>query len=95
MLRSTLESMAPDGQDSPHIVVLTPGIFNAAYFEHAFLARSMGVELVEAASSSQCPTGGGCGDPRYVDNRTHHPTPEGLFRGRDPPTPPRLVNDQG
>ena len=35
------------GEDSPHIVVLTPGIFNAAYFEHAFLARSMGVELVE------------------------------------------------
>ena len=47
MLRSTLESMAPSGQDSPHVVVLTPGIFNAAYFEHAFLARSMGVELVE------------------------------------------------
>ena len=47
MLRSTLESMAPDGRDSPHIVVLTPGIFNSAYFEHAFLARSMGVELVE------------------------------------------------
>ena len=46
MLRSTLESMAL-GEDSPHIVVLTPGIFNAAYFEHAFLARSMGVELVE------------------------------------------------
>ena len=47
MLRSTLESMAPGGKDSPHVVVLTPGIFNAAYFEHAFLARSMGVELVE------------------------------------------------
>lgn len=47
MLRSTLESMAPDGRDSPHIVVLTPGIYNSAYFEHAFLARSMGVELVE------------------------------------------------
>ena len=47
MLRSTLESMAPGGGDSPHVVVLTPGIFNSAYFEHAFLARSMGVELVE------------------------------------------------
>ena len=47
MLRSTLESMAPDGRESPHVVVLTPGLFNAAYFEHAFLARSMGVELVE------------------------------------------------
>ena len=47
MLRSTLASMAPDGGSSPRIVVLTPGIFNSAYFEHAFLARSMGVELVE------------------------------------------------
>ena len=47
MLRSTLESMARDGRDLPQVVVLTPGIFNAAYFEHAFLARSMGVELVE------------------------------------------------
>ena len=47
MLRSTLESMAPGGGESPHVVVLTPGIFNSAYFEHAFLARSMGVELVE------------------------------------------------
>ena len=47
MLRSTLESMAPGGRDDPLVVVLTPGIFNAAYFEHAFLARSMGVELVE------------------------------------------------
>ncbi len=47
MLRATLESMAPVGVDSPHVVVLTPGVFNSAYFEHAFLARSMGVELVE------------------------------------------------
>ena len=47
LLRATLDSMAPDGRADPHVVVLTPGIFNAAYFEHAFLARSMGVELVE------------------------------------------------
>ncbi len=47
MLRSTLESMAPPGCSKPHIVLLTPGIYNSAYFEHAFLARSMGVELVE------------------------------------------------
>ncbi len=47
MLRSTLESMAPAAADAPQVVVLTPGIFNSAYFEHAFLARSMGVELVE------------------------------------------------
>ncbi len=47
MLRSTLESMAPTGRRNPLVVVLTPGIYNSAYFEHAFLARSMGVELVE------------------------------------------------
>ena len=47
MLRATLESMAPAGADSPQVVLLTPGIFNSAYFEHVFLARSMGVELVE------------------------------------------------
>ncbi|MCY4176811.1 MAG: circularly permuted type 2 ATP-grasp protein [Acidimicrobiaceae bacterium] len=47
MLRSTLDSMAPGGKDAPHVVVLTPGIYNSAYFEHAFLARAMGVELVE------------------------------------------------
>ena len=48
MLRATLESVAPvPAGDSPTIVVLTPGVYNSAYFEHAFLARSMGVELVE------------------------------------------------
>ncbi len=47
-LRSTLESVAPDTSKSePTICVLTPGIYNSAYFEHAFLADSMGVELVE------------------------------------------------
>ena len=33
--------------DTPEIVVLTPGIYNSAYFEHAYLARQMGCELVE------------------------------------------------
>ena len=50
MLRSTLESMAPAGSaggGAPRIVVLTPGMFNSAYFEHVFLALAMGVELVE------------------------------------------------
>jgi uncharacterized circularly permuted ATP-grasp superfamily protein len=42
----TLRSLAPL-QDDPSIVVLSPGVFNSAYFEHAFLARQMGVELVE------------------------------------------------
>jgi uncharacterized circularly permuted ATP-grasp superfamily protein len=47
-LRLTLESVAPSGLDrEPTVVVLTPGIFNSAYFEHSFLADQMGVELVE------------------------------------------------
>ncbi len=48
MLRRTLEDVAPPtAGDHPNIVILSPGVFNSAYFEHAFLARSMGVELVE------------------------------------------------
>jgi uncharacterized circularly permuted ATP-grasp superfamily protein len=46
-LLSTLRSLAPDGRTEPNIVLLTPGVYNSAYFEHAFLARQMGVELVE------------------------------------------------
>jgi uncharacterized circularly permuted ATP-grasp superfamily protein len=47
-LLKTLESVAPQGLDrEPVIVVLTPGIYNSAYFEHSFLADEMGVELVE------------------------------------------------
>ena len=46
-LRATLEYLAPDGVDSPRVVVLTPGPYNSAYFEHSFLAQQMGVELVE------------------------------------------------
>ncbi|MHC5653084.1 circularly permuted type 2 ATP-grasp protein [Stappia sp.] len=49
MLRETMESVAPLHCDrKPRLCVLTPGIFNSAYFEHAFLADSMGVELCEA-----------------------------------------------
>ena len=47
LLLSTLKSSSP--VDDPCVVVLTPGHFNSAYFEHAFLAREMGVELVEGA----------------------------------------------
>ena len=48
LLRATLEEVAPPSSgDHPNIVILTPGIYNSAYFEHAFLARAMGVELVE------------------------------------------------
>ena len=46
-LLATLQSLAPPGIDDPVVVVLTPGVRNSAYFEHAFLARLMGVELVE------------------------------------------------
>jgi uncharacterized circularly permuted ATP-grasp superfamily protein len=42
-----LRSIAPPGCDDPTVVVLTPGIYNSAYYEHSFLARQMGVELVE------------------------------------------------
>ena len=42
-----LEYLAPDTVNRPAVVVLTPGIYNSAYFEHSFLARQMGVPLVE------------------------------------------------
>ena len=48
LLLDALRHVAPAAAgDDPTVVVLTPGVFNAAYFEHAFLARQMGVELVE------------------------------------------------
>jgi len=46
-LLATLHSVAPRGQSDPSIVVLTPGVYNSAYFEHAYLAQQMGVPLVE------------------------------------------------
>ena len=48
MLLSALRSSAPASDEQPTVVVWTPGTFNSAYFEHAYLARQMGVELVEA-----------------------------------------------
>ena len=47
MLLETLRSVAPASVNEPMVVVLTPGMCNSAYFEHAFLAQQMGVELVE------------------------------------------------
>ena len=47
LLLKTLRSVSPEGVDNPTVVVLTPGIFNSAYFEHSYLAQQMGVELVE------------------------------------------------
>ena len=47
LLLDTLRSVAPSGVADPTVVVMTPGMYNSAYFEHAFLAQQMGVELVE------------------------------------------------
>ena len=46
-LLNALRASAPAGVDDPTVVVLTPGVYNGAYFEHALLARTMGIELVE------------------------------------------------
>lgn len=46
-LLATLRSLAPPNRLDPTIVLLTPGVFNSAYYEHTFLARQMGIELVE------------------------------------------------
>ena len=46
-LLHALRASAPEGVDDPTIVVLTPGVYNSAYFEHTLLARLMGIELVE------------------------------------------------
>ncbi len=47
LLLDTLRASAPVGVDNPTAVLLTPGAYNSAYFEHTFLAQQMGVELVE------------------------------------------------
>ena len=47
VLLATLRSLAPEGRPEPNIVLLTPGVFNSAYFEHTYLARQMGIDLVE------------------------------------------------
>jgi len=49
LLLDMLRSVAPHGVHNPVVVLLTPGQFNSAYFEHAFLAQQMGIELVEGA----------------------------------------------
>ncbi|MFV9503465.1 MAG: circularly permuted type 2 ATP-grasp protein [Oscillochloridaceae bacterium umkhey_bin13] len=46
-LLTTLRALAPLNRPDPTIAILTPGVFNSAYFEHTFLARQMGIELVE------------------------------------------------
>ncbi len=44
-----LQYVAPDQARHPTVVVMTPGIYNSAYFEHCFLAQQMGVELVQGS----------------------------------------------
>lgn len=48
-LRAAMAEIAPGGRDDPQVVLLSPGIYNSAYFEHVFLAREMGVPLVVGA----------------------------------------------
>ena len=47
VLLETLRELAPKGRSNPTIVLLTPGVYNSAFYEHIFLARELGVELVE------------------------------------------------
>jgi uncharacterized circularly permuted ATP-grasp superfamily protein len=63
-----LEEVAPRGVDRPSVAVLTPGIYNSAYFEHSFLAQQMGVELVEGS------------DLTVSDGLVHMRTTRGLER---------------
>jgi uncharacterized circularly permuted ATP-grasp superfamily protein len=47
LLLKSLLHIAPDRNDKPSVVLLTPGVYNSAYFEHCFLARQMGIPIVE------------------------------------------------
>jgi uncharacterized circularly permuted ATP-grasp superfamily protein len=68
LLLATLKSMAGDWRPNPQVVVLTPGVYNSAYYEHAYLARLMGVPLVEGR------------DLVVHDNLVYMRTTEGLRR---------------
>lgn len=65
-LLATLRSVAPHDNPEPTIVLLTPGIYNSAYYEHTFLARQMGIEIVEGR------------DLVVHDNRVYTRTTRGL-----------------
>ena len=68
VLLDNLRAVAPSGVSNPTVVVLTPGSYNSAYFEHAFLAQQMGVELVEGP------------DLFVADNMVHMRTTHGAQR---------------
>lgn len=65
-LLNTLRSVAPHDNPDPTVVLLTPGVYNSAYFEHAFLGRQMGIEIVEGR------------DLVVHDNRVYMRTTKGL-----------------
>ena len=67
-LLQILRHVAPPRRPEPNVVVLTPGIYNSAYFEHAMLAREMGIELVEGR------------DLIVADNTVYLKTTRGLSR---------------
>lgn len=67
-LLNVLRHAAPRGNEAPNVVLLTPGIYNSAYFEHTLLARRMGIELVEGR------------DLIVVDNFVYVKTTRGLER---------------
>jgi uncharacterized circularly permuted ATP-grasp superfamily protein len=67
-LLDTLRSLFPVAWETPKVAVLTPGIYNSAYFEHAFLAQQMGVELVEGR------------DLAVIDNQVMMRTTKGFER---------------
>lgn len=68
VLRDTLRNLAPQNRDNPNVVLLTPGAYNEAYFEHAYLARYLGFPLVEG------------GDLTVRNQRVFIKTLEGLRR---------------
>src|SRR3984957_15466369 len=68
LLLATLKSLASDWRSNPQVVVLTPGVYNSAYYEHAYLARLMGAPLVEGR------------DLVVHDNLVYMRTTEGLRR---------------
>jgi uncharacterized circularly permuted ATP-grasp superfamily protein len=66
ILMDNLRQLAPEGRTEPNVVLLTPGVYNSAYFEHSFLAGQMGIELVEGR------------DLVVEDNRVYMKTTQGL-----------------